>query len=157
MGLWTGAWCHKFFRYTVEQLFCSVPLFKCQFYQAIIMAIQVSSFVSWKKDCNLSNFATEAFLVSCYLGHRFLARGAKLAKSTPRWWQKSNDPGPFSALIIRKFQIVHRTLNRRLFSKCILTCGMCDGEKKKKLAKITFQWSSVRCLCPIASCSVSVG
>ena len=46
--------------------------FLCQFYQAIIMAIQVSSFVSWKKDCNLSNFATKAFLVSCYLEHRFL-------------------------------------------------------------------------------------
>ena len=27
-----------------------------------------------KEDCNFSNFGTEAFLVSCYLGHRFCTR-----------------------------------------------------------------------------------
>ena len=31
---------------------------------------------------------------------------------------------PFFALIIKKFQIVHRTLNGRLFLKCMLTFGM---------------------------------
>ena len=45
-------------------------------------------------------------------------------------WQKSNDPGTFSVLTIEKFQIVHRTFNRRLFSKCMLTWGMYDGKNQ---------------------------
>ena len=43
-----------------------------------------------------------------------------------------NDRDTFSALIIEKFQIV-----QRLFSRCILKCGMYDSQKKP-LAKITF-------------------
>ena len=31
---------------------------------------------------------------------------------------------------MEKFQIVHRTLDRRLFSKGMLTCGMYDGKKE---------------------------
>ena len=77
-----------------------------------------------EEDCNFSNFGNKAFLVSCYLGHRFCKRCLTEElhwESTPRWWQKSkHDPGTFSALIIEKFQIVHRTLNRRLFSKACL-------------------------------------
>ena len=42
---------------------------------------------------------------------------------------KINDPGTFSALIIEKFQVVHRTINRRLFSRCMLKYGMYDGKK----------------------------
>ena len=45
-------------------------------------------------------------------------------------WQKSNDSGTFSVLTIEKFQIVHRTFNRRLFSKCMLTWGMYDAKIK---------------------------
>ena len=45
-------------------------------------------------------------------------------------WQKSNDPGTFSVLTIKKFQIVHRTFNRRLFSKCMLTWGMYDHKNQ---------------------------
>ena len=48
---------------------------------------------------------------------------------------KINDPGTFSALIIEKFQIVHRRLNRRLFSRRMLKCGMYDGKKKQKQTK----------------------
>ena len=113
--------------FAVEQLFSSVQLFKCQFHQATLMVIE--SVV--KEDCNFSNFGTKAFLVSCFLGHRSL-HAVLLAKSTPRWWQKSNDPGNFSAMIIEKFQIVHRTLYCRLFSKCMLTCMMYDGQKKTR-------------------------
>ena len=42
----------------------------------------------------------------------------------------SNDPGTFSVLTFEKFQIVHRTFNRRLFSKCMLTWGMYDGKNQ---------------------------
>ena len=54
-------------------------------------------------------------------------------KSIPRWWQKSNDPGTFSALTIEKFQIVQRTFNRRLFSKYMLSWGMYDGKNQNHL------------------------
>ena len=90
--------------------------------------------ISWsvvKEDCNFSNFGTEAFLVSCYLGHRFCTR----CLSTPRWWQKSNDPGTFSALIIEKFQIVHRTLNRRLFQGACLNVGFMTAKEKQNTRK----------------------
>ena len=45
-------------------------------------------------------------------------------------WQKSNDPGTLSVLTIKKLQIVHRTFNRRLFSKCMLTWGMYDHKNQ---------------------------
>ena len=118
--------------------------------------------ISWsvvKEDCNFSNFGTEAFLVSCYLGHRFCTR-CLTGEIHSTAMTKINDPGTFSALIIEKFQVVHRTLNRRHFSRCLLKCGTYDGKKNKnknKHSQRTFPWSSVRCLCPIASCSVSVG
>ena len=49
-------------------VFCStfqVPVFKqlSWWYKSVV-----------KEDCNFSNFGTEAFLVSCYLGHRFCTR-----------------------------------------------------------------------------------
>ena len=106
----------------------SVQLFKCQFYQATLMVIQVSC----KEDCNFS----EAFLLSCYLGHRFCTR-CLTGEIHSTAMTKINDPGTFSALIIEKFQIVHRTLNRRLFSRCMLKCGMYDGKQKKKTKTYT--------------------
>ena len=45
-------------------------------------------------------------------------------------WQKSNDPGTLSVLTIKKLQIVHRTFNRRLFSKCMLTWGMYEDKNQ---------------------------
>ena len=79
-----------------------------------------------KEDCSFSNFGTEAFPVSCYLGHRFCTR-CITGEIHSTVMTKSNDPGTFSALIIEKFQIVHRTLNRRLFSRCMLKCGTYDS------------------------------
>ena len=55
-------------------------------------------------------------------------------------WQKSNDPGTFSLLTIEKFQIVHRTFNRRLFFEVHAYMGNVLPQKSKPLAKITFQW-----------------
>ena len=53
--------------------------------------------------------------------------------------QKSNDPGTFSLLTIEKFQIVHRTFNRRLVFEVHAYMGNVLPQKSKPLAKITFQ------------------
>ena len=43
------------------------------------------------------------------------------------------------------------------FQGACLNVGFMTAKKKKTVAKITLPWSSVRCLCPIASYSVLVG
>ena len=144
--------------FTVEQLLSSVQLFKCQFYQAEL---------SWwyksvvKEDCNFSNFGTEAFLVSWYLGHRFCTRffnwrnplhgddkNQMILALFRRWSSKSwkSSKSSTERLIVDSFQ-----------GAC-LNLGCMTAKKKtnkNKHSQRTFPWSSVRCLCPISSCSVS--
>ena len=64
------------------------------------------------------------------LGHRFCTRCLS-------WWNPfhGGDNNPmilalFLALTIEKFQIVHRTFDRRLFSKCMLSWGIYDGKNQ---------------------------
>ena len=82
--------------------------------------------ISWsvvKEDCNFSNFGTEAFLISCYLGHRFCTRFLT---------------GEIHSMVMTKikwswhfFGADHRKVPNRpqnaLFSRCMLKCGMYDS------------------------------
>ena len=137
MGLWTGARCHKFLCW---QITFELASRSSNNYCCLLFNFSSASFIrqlSWwyksvvKEDCSFSNFGTEAFPVSCYLGNRFCTR-CITGEIHSTVMTKSNDPATFSALIIEKFQIVHRTLNRRLFSRCMLKFGMYDDKKNPK-------------------------
>ena len=61
------------------------------------------------------------------------------------WSSKSSKSSTELGLIVHSFQ-----------GAC-LNVGYTTAKKQNKHSQRTFPWSSVRCLCPIASCSVSVG
>ena len=95
-----------------------------------------------KEDCNFSNFGTEAFLVSCSLGHLFCTRNPlhgddknQMILALLRRWSSKSSKSSTERLIVDSFQ-----------GAC-LNVGYMTAKKKKPLAKITFPWSSVRCLC----------
>ena len=87
--------------FIVEQLFSSVQLFKCRFYQVTLMVIQVV-----KEDCN---FWAKPFLGDPFCDHRFCTRCSSWRNPLYGDDQKFDETGNFSTLTIEKFQIVHRT------------------------------------------------
>ena len=166
MGLWTGVRCHKFLRQQITFELASRSSNCC-----LLFNFSSASFIrqlSWwyksvvKEDCNFSNFGTEAFLVSCYLGHRFCTRCL-----TGEIHSTGDDKNQMILALFRRWSSKSaKSSTERLIidsrQGACLNVGYKAAKKKKQtktktLAKITFPWPSVRCLYPIASCSVSVG
>ena len=154
MGLWTGARCRKFLCQQITVELASRSSNCC-----LLFNFSSASFIrqlSWwyksviKEDCNFS----EAFLLSCYLGSLLHAVRNPLHGDDKnqiilalfRRWSSKSFKSSTERLIVDSFQ-----------GACLNVGCMTAKKNKNKHSQRTFPWSSVRCLCPIASCSVSVG
>ena len=139
--------------FTVEQLLSSVQIFKRLFYQATLMVIQVSckgrlQFLKFRNWSIPRYLLLRSSLLHAVLNWRNPLLGDDknhMILALFRRWSSKSFKSSTERLIVDSFQ-----------GAC-LNVGCMTEKKKKTLPKITFPWSSVRCLCPIASCSVSVG
>ena len=120
---------HFWVSFTVGQLFFSVQLFKCQFYQATLMVIQVSckgrlQFLKFRNWSIPRYLLLRSSLLHAVLNWRNPLHGDdknQMMLALFRRWSSKNSNRPQNA--------------RRLFSKCMLTCGMYDGKKPKQNKK----------------------